>query len=216
MAKDVTITFDMEDLKLIYKNLYNIEYLLKISGVRAVAAVAVDLLANTQPRVPYETGKLRASGTATVIGGKSGITVVGTGNEDNTQINADFGGLRSKDFSKDDKIAGFVSYSRISPRQGFDIAEYAHYNIFAYGASKSPKARQPGTGPMFLKNTFKARKKLYEGFIFKVMMGAEFEQGIAGATKILNKRTGKFTVDRIEIVSEKIKQYGWNKSFKIG
>ena len=215
MASDVTVSFDMEDLKLVYKNIDNVEYLLKISGVRAVAAVAIDLLANTQPRVPYETGELRASGTAMVIGGRSGMTIVGTGKKEDATINADLGGLRSKDFSKTDKIAGIVSYSKISPRQGFDVAEYAHYNIYAYGAGKSPKARQYGTGPMFLKNTFKARKKLYEGFIIKVMMGVEFEQGIAGATKILNKRTGKFTVDRTEIVRSKIQQYGWNKSFRI-
>lgn len=211
------VLIEMEGLRELLRSIKAVHSYVNIRAARAVAVVAIDLLTYTNPRVPWETGKLRGSGRAYFVGGRQGLIEVAKSRIQegpDAPVDADLARLKSKDFSKTDKVTSLVSYSRISPK-GFDIAEWTHQWINAARSPTGPRARQFGTGPKYLENTFNARKDKYIQFLFNVFRGSDFEKDIIGATKIRNRKTGKFEVDVTEIVHSAVRNAGWKKSWKI-
>lgn len=193
-------------------NLNAFKQLVTLKVARAVGLVALDLMANAQPRVPMDTGELRESGTATMKLGRGGRLVIGTGNADGT-VNGDLGRIRLADLKHVRTVRSEVSYSKM--RDYFDIAVYAHEQLAPYngqhGTKDRPVAQEPGTGPKYLDIPWRQKKSIYIKFIKDAISGKELEHDIQQIAKIKQHRVGKFTVDVVKLTQSNIANYGYNR-----
>lgn len=171
---------------------------------RALAFIAVDLLAKAQPRVPVETGELRESGRAQLK--VSGYVLnVAEGNKDGT-VNANTIKV-SPDRAYSAKVMDAqVHYHKVvsSPKfPNFDVALFTHESIDHYGGGK-PSARTPGTGPKYLEGPYLENRDKY----VKIIEDAVKVKSLKNIRKIsssIRSRRGKYTVDLIKLNPNKLK-----------
>ena len=185
-----------------------------IYAARAIAIVVTDLLTRVQPRVPYDTGLLRVSGTATVKLGRS-TEIVGVGKEDGT-VTSWLGKITKSKLSGVRTIQGDVSYSRFND-SGKDIAIWTHEELQPFdrrpssgGIAGIKYARFPGTGPKYLEIPWLENFSTYESFIKDELSGKEFEGNITLITKLRQKRTGRYEIKEFrDIILDQIKLEGY-------
>ena len=175
---------------------------------RAIIAVGVDLLANAQPRVPYDTGKLRESGRVNFQYGRVAIDVA-KGKKDGS-IEVDTLRVGTKRMKGITNIQVNVAYSRTNESDK-DIALWTHEELAPFDAPSEihPRALQPGTGPKYLERPWLENYNRYESFLAGELTGTRLEKHFS---KIIRKKTikaGKFTVDYNEIVLDNIMWNGY-------
>lgn len=175
-------------------------------AARAMASVIIDLFAKAQPRVPKDTGELRESGRAYIRFGNGAYKEIATGNEDGS-INANLGKITLSSIGNAKVIRTEIKYERTTVK-GFDVAVWTHFNINPAGSS-SPAARTAGTGPFYLMAPFDQNKDKYIRYIQDVCAGRSFEKSIALASKIKQRRTGKYDVDFVDISLSRIESRGY-------
>jgi len=177
-------------------------------AARALANVAINLLAAAQPRVPFDTGLLRVSGTATLKIGRS-IQVVGVGKDDGTVI-SHIGSITKARLAGARTLRAEVSYKRIGDK-GEDVALWTHEQIYPFEMRpKKPAARQPGTGPKYLEIPWLENYSSYIEYLKSDLSGIGFETTIAKITKVTQKRAGRFIIkDFIDIIPEQISFGGY-------
>ncbi len=203
------------------KNFKNLGTAIKWMYAKTLAGVLIDILANSQPRVPYDTGKLRRSGMAVIYGGKSGRgkqMIVGGGKEDGTVV-SQLHTLRYDQVRIMKFMRGVVGYYRMADRDpNFDVALFTHEILYPYEmrfSGHKPAARKPNTGPKYLELAFKENKDLYIEAFRSVLRSKWFERNIKVLQVIKKKPTGLFSVDLVDIVINRMKQLGgYTKTLK--
>lgn len=205
---DTTVT----GLDQLIENLNSVGELISLKAARAIGLIAIDLLSNTQPRVPIDTGELRESGVAVLKLGRARKLIIGTGNADGT-VSADLGGIKKAKLAHVRTIRSEVSYSKM--KDDFDVAVYAHEQLAPYngehGTKDRPIAQTPGTGPKYLDIPWRQKKSTYIKFLKDAVSGNELNHDIQQITKIKQRRVGKFTVDIVELSKSKINSLGYNR-----
>uniref|UniRef100_A0A6H1ZW66 Tail protein n=1 Tax=viral metagenome TaxID=1070528 RepID=A0A6H1ZW66_9ZZZZ len=178
-----------------------------IYSARALALVAVDLLAKAQPRVPYDTGLLRSSGEATLKIGRT-TEIIGVGKSDGT-IAVWLGKINKAKLKGVRTLRADVSYKRIGD-SGEDVAVWTHEQLWPYESRpRKPAARQPGTGPKYLEIPWLENIGNYINFLKSELSGVGFEKNIALISKLRQKRVGKYILNYIDLVPEQIASEGY-------
>ena len=163
-------------------NLTVFKDLLSDKAVEVVANIVVDLLAHSQPRVPHDSGELKASGRAVVLfgsGGKGGYhKIVGEGTWNHESgVKANLSGLKGRTRNLN-WISGNVVYSREN-EDGEDIALWAHEELLPYEARPAkPAATKPGRGPKYLETPFNERRDTYMGWLSDAFSYGELSRDI--------------------------------------
>jgi hypothetical protein len=186
------------------KNLTSLKKVIPYGFMKLVAAMGVDLLSYSQPRVPYDTGELRESGTVTLlVGGKK--LFIGRGLKDGT-VRANFSmlskssGLVGPSTTKADVV---VSYQRIG-EDNLDVALWTHEELLPYESRPlRPAARQPYTGPKYLALAWAMREPVYKNaFAGSVEESLYYE--IKKMFKLAGRRAFDFRVDEVAFVERTI------------
>lgn len=143
----------------------------------ALGEVAFDILEDSNRACPIDTGQLRNSAKAFLSRqGRRDLheiyRIAGASSKDPTSGDVTGIGPQVPQLSQEWNL--FVSYSRYNSR-GEDIAVWTHEDLNPYGGG-SPAAKQPGTGPKYLENSFNQHAGRIESLIGNRM--------IAGLKKI--------------------------------
>lgn len=146
----------------------NMESLLDITGYRAVewvAAAGIDILGYALPMTPWESGKLRESGTVTLEVGSKRFAIAHGSLHGVAEQTGRFNRLNARKIGRWLKrkphAGAWVSFYRMAdsdegPR---DIAVWTHENLNPFESRPNPPAaKQPGTGPKYLSRAFAKRK----------------------------------------------------------
>lgn len=182
--------------------------IINIKIARTLAIIGVDLLANSMPRVPVDTGELRRSGVAFVRLGKRRFDVA-TGTEEGT-VKADLGVVTSAGMGNVRAMHLDVAFYRMG-NQGFDVAQWTHENLLAHeqrSAGGPPAARTPGTGPKYLELPWKEKREAYIALL-RGELTRGLERDIQLASKVRQRRVGKYEVDVVELVHNRIAKKGY-------
>jgi len=170
--------------------------------MRMLGIIAVDLLSKTQPKVPYETTELRASGTASVHTDRDTF-IVGTGILKTTDVRADLGKLTNAAARNVKKhIDMTVMYFKM--RDDFDVAVFTHEFINPHGYGMSPEARMAGTGPNYLRSTWEENKKKYISMIRDTYSEKKLGRDVALLYKAKQKRAGRYLVSGMTVKRSRI------------
>jgi len=160
----ITLDLPAIELQVSQANLENIHAAMIQRMVDWAVAAGVDVLQTALPRVPYDTGKLRESGTVTMdLGGKQ--IDIARGRREDPRIKYLPGmskltpQLAKRLRRRLGTIRTIVHFHRVSDSaDGLrDIAIWAHENLNPYGAGVAPSATKPGTGPKYLESAFKEK-----------------------------------------------------------
>jgi len=189
-----------------FENLSIILNTSKALSLRVLAKIGIHLLASTQPKVPFKTGKLRGSGRATIVakgvGGFYMDVAKGIVSTDSSgvNVNVNLTRLRSKRVRGLREASVYVSYNRLQETGSgtLDIAVFAHEMLFPYEmrfAGYKPAARQPGTGPKFLETTYQENYKTYRQWIEEALGFRTIEEIVEKNLKILKRSTNQYMVD---------------------
>ena len=156
-----TITMEIPPihLKILEKNLQNLSDNISYRVIQTLVEAGRKTLETALPMTPWDTGRLRRSGTVTLTmgnfkrdlfkGTKSG-NVKKTGKQPSVR-------QAGKILRRFGKAQVMVHYRRPN-KAGDDLAIWAHEDLNPYGAGTIPSARKPGTGPKYLEKAFKQRK----------------------------------------------------------
>jgi len=177
------------------ENMKIVKEYLSDTAVRVIALIAVDLLVTAQPRVPYDEGKLRQSGTALVLFGGKYSKIVGRGrlspaNAPDATIDVDLSGLKGR--TEGIKyLSANVSYHRTGD-MGVDVAVFTHEDLLPYEARPAhPAARQVGTGPKYLESAWNEKKEQYLAWLRDAYSYNELEKDLrrmmVGSARAKNK-----------------------------
>ena len=173
-----------------------------------MAAILIDLLSYSQPRVPLDTGELRESGWARIRFGRGEFLNIATGNKDGT-VNARFNAITKARIKRSKTIRAEVIYNRLNA-EGEDIAQWTHEELLPYEARpQTPAARYPDTGPKYLELAFLKRRQLYIRNMRRAIVGQGFERRLASIMQVKNRKMGNYTVDVIKLMQNKIQQTGY-------
>jgi len=185
------------------KALRNTRTAITLTLARTIAAIGVDILVNSLPITPIETGELRESGRATVKIGRINYTV-GMGSAEGT-VRANLAAFMAKDLKGTKTLYLDVSYKKIE--DGLDIALWLHEDLLHYDKRPAhPAARTPGTGPKYLSNPWEEKKLLYSAWIANTLSPSVISQNIALAKRVTKRKVGKYEVDITNIDPDKV---GW-------
>ena len=160
----ITMELPAIELQLAKANLANIHGAMIQRMVDWAAAAGADVLQTALQRVPYDTGKLRESGTLTMdIGGKL-IDIARGRRADNrikylSGVNKLTPQLSKRLRRRLGTIQAIVHFHRVSDSaEGLrDIAIWTHENLNPHGSGVTPSATKPGTGPKYLESAFKEK-----------------------------------------------------------
>jgi hypothetical protein len=205
-SKDLEVT-GLDD---VLANLRAMKDLVTVKLTNVVAGIVTDLLAYSQPRVPVDTGELRESGTASIKAGRHRAMVVATGNADGT-VTSQLSSITKQSISNTRMLSGEVNYTKM--REGFDVAVFTHENLSPYtgehGTIDNPIAQTPGTGPKYLAMSWLERQSYYVQLIQEAMSNKSLSEDVALISRIKKRRTGKYTVDEVELVQSRIDSKGY-------
>lgn len=220
MAKKLGL--NLRELEILQKNLRVVEDYIKLRVIRTVGMIMVDLLAHALPRTPYDTGQLRASGTASVTTSFYQRFVVGKASSvfPHDIVEADLGRINSKTVKgmrRRSKIFGNVSFRRTN-EEGKDIAVWAHEVLLPYVPRPKPVhllgipvATKPYTGPKYLEFAWNERVGEYTNLIKNIANPWDMETDIKGISRIRKRKYTKYTTDVVELVHRQLDAIGWNK-----
>lgn len=212
----VRLTVDKADGKLLSDNLRVVATITKLRAARTLMAIGADLLANAQPRVPFDTGQLRESGKVVMKAGRGSNIVIASGNKDGT-INANLAAYKAKDLKNVKTITVNVSYTRFNSA-GEDIATWTHEILRPYSERKEQVsssrnkifyARQPNTGPKYLLLPYLEKKDKYSRLMLDIANNRQLSKDIALVSKIVKSRVGRYTVNRVKLVESQIDRIGY-------
>ena len=216
MAKNRTLSTkrggaEIKGLNELIKNFSTLSDLVTLKVARAVAVIGSDLLANAQPRVPYDTGELRKSGLTQLNVGRRRFQL-SKGNEDGT-VTTNLGLVTIRNIGKAKSISAEVSYYRFNPKTEFDVAIFTHEVIGPQdergGFPGTPHAIQPGTGPKYLEIAYNEKRDHYESLLQNMFSDQQLEHDIALISKTKQKRTGKYGIDVVELIHNRIDRIGY-------
>ena len=193
------------DTKILSDNIALFDEYITNAGVRVLAEIGIHLLANTHPRVPYETGELRSSGRAVLIFGRGrggyyktvarGVSDGIYGSLDKVET-IDFSELKGRVTKAKgiDKVLLNVFYTKTG-EDGQDVAVFTHENIADYGAGTHPRARQPGTGPKYLERTYIENKADYISWIRDRFSYSKIRGDIIASMRVARRAKSRYEVD---------------------
>lgn len=128
-------------------------------------AAGVDILETALPMTPWDSGKLRESGTVSVFLGTKKIDVASGTKEGQVRTLSGMASITPRLTRKlarrgKARVNAVVHYHRLTdsnegPR---NIAVWTHENLNPYGSGAAPQARKPGTGPKYLQRAVKERE----------------------------------------------------------
>lgn len=197
----VPIGIDLFGIRDAINNLTIVEEYLSSGAASVIAAIALHILASAQPRVPYDTGQLRESGTALVRFGGKYSKIVGKGKKDGTIEDKSTGLKLGKGVVS--FVTAQVTYSRMGILHGktADIAVWTHEDIYPYEARpKKPAATKPGTGPKYLESAYKENQREYMDWIKDRFSHNVLARDIKAAAKVISgKAKGKYVANRIRL-----------------
>lgn len=128
--------------------------------------LAVETLEGSNDACPYETGELRNSGRLRMRSARysKGLTVAkvqgaGPSGGGHVSISDDYIGFQDPNSYF---FQGVISYSRLNPIDGWDIAVYMHENLYPKGHKR---AKQKGTRGKYLEDALMRRKPWLTGRI---------------------------------------------------
>jgi len=218
MRASVHVDGFKETLKLLNKILPS---LLSYKIANAFSLIGADLLAHSQPRVPYDTGKLRTSGIATIRAGVGGARVVASGNADGT-VNANLGLFSSSSLGRVRTFRLDVGYQRTG-KDGDDIALWTHEDLFPQDerpetrVKGGPKyAKKLGTGPKYLEMAFIERSSRYLGFLRSVINSEQLGNEIEHGSKVTKRAKGRHAVNVKDPVLSRIQILGYRNIMSAG
>jgi len=190
------------------KNINTMYDLISFKLAKAFAVVGGDLLANAQPRVPWDTGALRKSGTVAIdLDNKR--TIVGRGKLDG-HILLNLGALRAPKANKAKTIDMEVSYYRMDGEEDVALITHETLNPYEKRHEITFAARKPGTGPKYLEIPWLEKRDIYIDFLRNAMSEKELSHDIELISKVKQKgRTGQYTVDLVELIHSKIERTGY-------
>jgi len=241
-AGSIKIDIVDKDFNLVFKNLQAVATLTKFAVARAIASIAIDLLADSQPRVPYydgggeislagglgkaSTGKLRLSGRAVMQYGR-GYKDVAWGRMDGG-INYDISLVTRAATRNATKFGAVVFYSRnydsdsmtspwgISASED-NLAEWLHQNLQPHQA-RSIKKR--GDGMYYARTPGTGPKFLEIPFIQKKQSYIEHLYKVVNRVEKVIPLISKFDTskglhraDRVELIQDKIDDMGFFFSY---
>jgi len=189
------ITMDLPaiEVKLAEANLENVHAAMIQRMVDWATAVGIDVLETALPRVPYDTGQLRESGTVTMdLGGKT--IDIATGRREDPGIRYLPGmakltpQLAKKLRKRITTIASVIHFHRIAdsnegPR---DIALWTHEDLNPYGSGVAPSATKPLTGPKYLESAFREKAAKWNAMIPAVEQQMNRDQKNMGVIQTTN------------------------------
>ena len=220
MAKKLGL--NLYELEILQKNLRVVEDYIRLRVVRTIGVIMVDLLAYALPRTPYDTGQLRASGTASVTTSFYQRFIVGRASSvfPHETVEADLGRINTnivKGMRRKGRIFGNVSFRRTN-EEGKDIAVWAHEVLLPYIPRPKPAhllgvpvATKPYTGPKYLENAWNERVGEYINLIKNIANPWDIESDIKGISKIRKRKYTKYTTDVVELVHRQLDVLGWNE-----
>lgn len=199
--------------KVLKENIRTTADLIAYRAVEIVSYMGIDLLAHAQPRVPWDTGKLRRSGRVHVEanrksfviarGSKSGAISVRTNHLNFNSLGRNIGSSGAPNTAR-----VYVSYNRINEK-GQDIAIWTHETLNPHDTRPNPPAaRKPGTGPKYLEIALNERKQLWMQ-LFNLTMNKGISADLAKIAGVVRKRKNKYGVDIIKLVRNRINKKGY-------
>ena len=197
--------------------------LLSYKIANAFSLIGADLLAHAQPRVPYETGQLRESGRAVLRAGTSAGKVVASGNKDGTIV-ANLGLFKNADLKKARSFRVDIGYRRTNDK-GEDIALWTHEDLLPHDERPSEAqkrgsgrswARQTGTGPKYLELAFMERSHIYLNFLQTILSNSALTNDIVQGSKVTKRGAGKYTVNIVDPVLDRVKLIGYRNIISAG
>lgn len=215
-VQSIKTFFDYDDREItgVIRNLSKLRGFVAYKVSRLVALCAVDLLANSQPRVPVDTGELRESGRAHVELGGRGFVTVGKGQKDGT-IEADLSGITVNRIKGAVWISANVQYTRWN-EFGEDIALWCHETLLPYDSSGHPRARTWFTGPKYLELPFREKVNQYKKFIEGNLSDKVLAKDITRISRKRSKRNlGKFAVDQVELMENRMSRFGYEANIDL-
>ena len=166
---------------------------------KTLSVIGADLLAQAQPRVPYDTGELRESGRAWILfhrgkggskkepSGSSYFKDVAKGLADGyvIRITPSIGEMRGRVRGMSG-ITLNVGYSRVDHEEtGFkNVAIIVHEDIYPFGSGKHPAARKEGTGPYYLSTPWVENKAEYINLIHRSFSQPELNKIVRRVARV--------------------------------
>jgi len=203
--------------KKINDNIAVVGELISIKAAKLVAMIANDLLGNTLPMTPYDTGKLRASGTAMMnLGGKPIIVGKADSSFPYEVVDAQIPVITSNDMKRVKKVSAVVYFNRRN-EEGKDIALWAHENLLPWVPRPKPSdlkgvpvVTKKFTGPKYLENAFNIRKMEYKRALQNISKLPDLESDIKALSRVMQRRRTHYEVDVVELVGSKLTSLGLN------
>jgi len=203
---------DKKELSILKKNGSMVLGFIAIRAAEAISASLIDGLAETQPRVPWDTGQLRKSGRVSLSIGMSGKTMA-KGNKGGTvrlmrggdPLNFWSANTMLRNIKMKPRIQGSITYTRT--KDGRDIALWTHEDLNPHDTRPNPPAaRKPGTGPKYLEMVVNERQQKWISLIFNSARNVPFEIKHISDIK---RGKGSYSVDRVRLILNRIKRKGY-------
>ena len=212
----------LEGYDMLLKNLNTWFDAVSLKLAKTLAVIGTDLLANAQPRVPFDSGALRRSGTVAIEFDGRKRVIVGQGRQN--RILANIGAVKADIVGGAKRIDMEISYYRMDEETGEDVALLTHEALgpFDERPSKDERipgdyyAKQPGTGPKYLEIPWMEKRDTYYRALMDAVSEKELAYDIELISKIYQNKTGQYTVDLTELVHSKIDRIGYFGNFDKG
>jgi hypothetical protein len=200
--------FMRKQMKILHHNVDVFGDMTGYVAVEIAAYMGIDLLGRSLPRTPWDTGQLRRSGRVHVVAGaKSAVVARGSKSGKVSVKMSKFNPQSFKGLRKTPKASVFVSYQRMD--KGKDVAIFTHENLNPHDTRPNPPAaRQPGTGPKYLAIPFFERKQQW-GKNFHFFMNHAIPQNLFGMMQTIRAKKGRFEVDLVKLIHNKIQKRGY-------
>ena len=208
----------LEGYDMLLKNLNTWFDGVSLKLAKTLAVIGTDLLANAQPRVPFDSGALRRSGTVAIEFDGRKRVIVGQGRQN--RILANIGAIKAPTVNGAKRIDMEISYYRMDEETGEDVALLTHETLEPYEKRGTKGltyiAKQPGTGPKYLEIPWMEKRDTYYRALMDAVSEKELAYDIELISKIYQNKTGQYTVDLTELVHSKIDRIGYFGNFDKG
>lgn len=199
-----------KDFTSLSNSLKTLSGVITYKAARLVSNIIIDLLSNSMPRVPVDTGELRRSGRGNIdLRGKygKGYKTIVTGNKDGS-VSVNISGVTKKWAKGATRVDALIQYIRTN-ESGQDVAVWCHENLEPFSSTSHPRARQTGTGPKYLEIPWLESKELYVKYLMGELSSDVLAKDIKKASKIVRGKKGRYTVDVTELVLDRIGTLGY-------
>ena len=209
----ITTSIPAIELKMLKLNFENHEAAVIQRAIDWAVGAGVDTLEHALPLTPWDTGRLRESGTVTMDLGTTRVDVA-TGRKDSSKVRILSGmskltpTLAKRLVKKVKSIRAIVHFHRVAdssegPR---DVALWAHEDLNPHGSGTPPSARKPGTGPKYLEKAFRQRGPVWRAKLplIEREIGRDVkEMGVVQSSPL----KGPYIVQRIKLSLARLKRF---------